>query len=187
MVIEIPDQVSQHGASCWNHFLAAGVPVRRLEALGAYAILQHRDVVKHVALANTTPFARRRSPPRRLGRHEEDGTHCGLRDGLVPPALQKAISPCQDVGVDSTPPCAPASQPNPHDSANAPSRDGRHSCRGGAIGCQRRRCHRRCRCAQHVMRLAFAALASVRLGIPIGSTERMIAARHTPLSPQVWP
>lgn len=74
MVIEIPDQVSQHGASCWNHFLAAGAPVRRLEALGAFAILQHRDVVKHVALANTTPFARRRSPPRRLGRHEDDGT-----------------------------------------------------------------------------------------------------------------
>lgn len=115
-----------------------------LEGCGAYAIHQHRGVVKHVAMANTTPFARR-SPRRRLERHEEYGTHCGLRDGLVPPALQKAISPCQDVGVDSMSPCAPVSQPNPHDSANAPSHDGRHSCRGGDIGCPRRRCHRRCR------------------------------------------
>lgn len=147
MVIEIPDQVSQHGGSCWcwNHFLAAGVPVQT--DLGRMRCLCHPSASRRCEArghGEHHTFARR-SPRRRLERHEEDGTHCGLRDGLVPPALQKAISPCQDVGVDSMSPCAPVSQPNPHDSANAPSHDGRHSCRGGDIGCQRRRCHRRCR------------------------------------------
>lgn len=72
MVIEIPHQVSQHGGgSCWNHFIAVGVPVLALEAVGAHAVHQHRDICCEARGHGEqhTPFPRR-NPRRRLERHD---------------------------------------------------------------------------------------------------------------------
>lgn len=73
MVIEIPDQVSQHGGSCWcwNHFLAAGVPVQT--DLGRVRCLCH-------------PSASRRCEARGHGEHH---TFCKTKPSKTPRAPRR--------------------------------------------------------------------------------------------------
>ena len=96
---------------------------------------RRRDAVKGVAMANSTPFCKTKSSkapraPRKMTRNIVD---CVMGLSRLSCRWQSPLA--RTSRWYSTPPCPPVSHPNPHDSANARSRDGRHSCRGGDIGC----------------------------------------------------